>query len=130
VSAPFILEACPPKASLRDLGSLNGTQSMARNAADASPTNPRSRAQNANTPLWNGDPVEVGQATVSIAIAKPVGQPAVIVGIQPGELSELSPENLFTLVFETTARQFITSLVGNLAAPTAKHLIAMPKISC
>jgi hypothetical protein len=103
---------------------------MARNAADASPTNPRSRAQNANTPRWNGDPVEVGQATVSIAIAKPVGQPAVIVGIQPGELSELSPENLFTLVFETTARQFITSLVGNLAAPTAKHLIAMPKISC
>ena len=40
-----------------------------------------------------------GQTTISVAIAKPVGQPAVNAGIQPGELSELSPEDLFALVF-------------------------------
>jgi predicted Ser/Thr protein kinase len=98
----FILEACPPKASLRDLGSLNGTYVNGKKCggrkSGESPEQGAKRQYPA-VELKHGDTLEVGQTTISVAIAKPVGQPAVNAGIQPGELSELSPEQLFHLVF-------------------------------
>ncbi|MEI8313700.1 MAG: FHA domain-containing serine/threonine-protein kinase, partial [Verrucomicrobiota bacterium] len=98
----FILEACPPKASLRDLGSLNGTyvngKKYGARKAGESPEEGAKRQYPA-VDLKNGDIIEVGQTTISVAIAKPVGHDAVNAGIQPGELSELSPDQLFQLVF-------------------------------
>ena len=93
----FILEACPPKASLRDFGSLNGTQVNGKKCGE-SPEQGAKRQYPA-VDLKNGDIIEAGQTTISVAIAKPVGKPAVNAGIQPGDLSELSPEDLFALVF-------------------------------
>jgi hypothetical protein len=98
----FILEACPPKASLRDLGSLNGTyvngKKYGARKAGESPEEGAKRQYPA-VDLKNGDIIEVGQTTISVAIAKPVGHDAVNAGIQPGELSEMSPDQLFALVF-------------------------------
>ncbi|TSA31658.1 MAG: FHA domain-containing protein [Verrucomicrobiaceae bacterium] len=98
----FILEACPPKASLRDLGSLNGTyvngKKYGARKAGESPEEGAKR-QYPTVDLKNGDIIEVGKTTISVAIAKQVGHDAVNAGIQPGELSELSPDQLFQLVF-------------------------------
>lgn len=98
----FILEACPPKASLRDLGSLNGTyvngKKCGARKAGESPEEGGKR-QHPTVDLKNGDIIVVGQTTISVAIDKPAGQPAVNAGIQPSELSELSPDQLFQLVF-------------------------------
>jgi len=94
----FILEACPPKAALRDLGSLNGTyvngKKYGARKAGESPEEGAKRQYPA-VDLKNGDIIEVGQTTISVAIAKQVGHDAVNAGIQPGELSELSPDQLF-----------------------------------
>jgi len=98
----FILEACPPQASLRDLGSLNGTHINGKKCggrkSGESPEQGAKRLYPA-VDLKNGDTIEVGQTTISVAISKRAGQPAVPAGVQPGELSELSPEDLFALVF-------------------------------
>lgn len=98
----FILEACPPKASLRDLGSLNGTyingKKWGGRKKDETPEEGAKRQYPA-VDLKNDDIIEVGQTTITVAIAKQVGHDAVNAGIQPGELSELSPDQLFALVF-------------------------------
>lgn len=98
----FILEACPPKASLRDLGSLNGTYVNGKKCgARKSGESPEQGAkrQYPTVDLKNGDTISVGQTSICVAIAKPLDQPAVHAGIHPGELSELSPEDLWALVF-------------------------------
>ena len=98
----FILEACPPEASLRDLGSLNGTyvngKKWGARKAGESPEEGAKR-QYPTVDLKNGDTIVVGQTTISVTIDTPVGHDAVHAGIQPGELSELSPDQLFQLVF-------------------------------
>ncbi len=98
----FILEACPPKASLRDLGSLNGTyvngECHGGRKAGESPEQ-GARRKHPAVDLKSGDIIEVGQTTILVSIDKPVGKSQVNAGIQPGELSELSPEALFDLVF-------------------------------
>ena len=98
----FILEVCPPQVSLRDLGSLNGTHVNGKKCgarkAGESPEEGAKR-EYPTVDLKNGDTIEVGQTTISVIIAKQVGQPIVQAGIEPGEISELSPEQLFQLVF-------------------------------
>jgi len=114
----FILEACPPKASLRDLGSLNGTYVNGKKCggrkAGESPEQGAKRHYPA-VDLKNGDIIEVGQTTISVAIAKPVGHDAVDAGIQPGELSELSPDQLFALVFGGEKNKGLIEIPGFVA---------------
>ena len=98
----FILEACPPKLALRDLGSLNGTYVNGKKYGarkDGESPEEGAKRLHPTVDLKNGDIIEVGQTAITVAIAKPVGQPAINAGIQPGELSELSPDQLFQLVF-------------------------------
>ena len=98
----FILEACPPKASLRDLGSLNGTyvngKKWGGRNKDETPEE-GAKHQYPIVELQDGDKITVGQTDLSVTIEKGAAQPAVHAGIQPGELSELSPDQLFQLVF-------------------------------
>jgi hypothetical protein len=98
----FILEACPPKASLRDLGSLNGTYVNGKKwGGRKSGESPEEGAKHQYPiiELQNGDKITVGQTDLSITIEKGAAQPAVQAGMNPGELSELSPDQLFQLVF-------------------------------
>ncbi len=98
----FILEACPPKASLRDLGSLNGTyvngEKWGARKAGESPEEGAKR-QYPTVDLKNGDTIVVGDTTISISIDEAIDPAAIHAGIQPGELSELSSGQLFDLVF-------------------------------
>ncbi len=98
----FILEACPPKVSLRDLGSLNGTHVNEKKwGGRKAGESPEQGAKHTYpiVELHHGDKITVGQTDLTVAIEKGAAQPAVHAGIQPGELSELSPEDLFALVF-------------------------------
>ena len=98
----FILEACPPKASLRDLGSLNGTyvngKKWGGRKKDETPED-GAKHQYPIIELQNGDKITVGQTDLSVTVEKGAAQPAVQAGMKPGELSELSPDQLFQLVF-------------------------------
>ena len=98
----FILEACPPKASLRDLGSLNGTHVNGKKwggrKKDETPEE-GAKHQFPVVDLKDGDKITVGQTDLSVTIEKGAAQPAVQAGMKPGELSELSPDQLFALVF-------------------------------
>ncbi len=98
----FILEACPPKASLRDLGSLNGTylngKKWGGRKSGESPEEGAKR-QYPGVEVENGDRVTVGQTELAVAIEKGAAGPVVRAGMQPGDLSELSPDQLFHLVF-------------------------------
>jgi eukaryotic-like serine/threonine-protein kinase len=98
----FLLEACPPKASLRDLGSLNGTYVNGKKWGGRKLSETPEQGAKRQYPavdLHNGDTIEVGQTTILVTIETPVGKDRVDAGVQAGELSELSPEALFDLVF-------------------------------
>ena len=98
----FILEACPPKASLRDLGSLNGTHvnGMKWGGRKIGETPEEgAKHQFPVVDLKDGDKITVGQTDLSVTIEKGAAQPAVQAGMKPGELSELLPDQLFALVF-------------------------------
>lgn len=98
----FILEACPPKASLRDLGSLNGTyvngKKWGGRKKDETPEE-GAKHQFPVVDLKHGDKITVGQTDLSVTIEKGAAKPAVQAGMKPGELSDLSPDQLFALVF-------------------------------
>jgi len=114
----FILEACPPKASLRDLGSLNGTYVNGKRwggrKKDETPEE-GAKHQFPVVDLKDGDKITVGQTELSVTIEHSAAQPAVHAGIQPGELSELSPEQLFHLVFGGEKEKGLLEIPGFVA---------------
>jgi len=98
----FILEVCPPKASLRDLGSLNGTHVNGKKWGGRNKDETPEQGAKHQYPiveLNDGDKISVGQTELSVSIVKDELKPKVQAGIQPGELSALSPDQLFDLVF-------------------------------
>jgi len=98
----FILEAYPPKAVLRDLGSMNGTyvngKSYGGRKAGESPEQGAKRQYPA-VDLKDRDKITVGETELTLKIERTANKPAVKAGMNPGELSELSPNQLFELVF-------------------------------
>jgi len=98
----FIMEVCPPSATLRDLGSLNGTYVNRKKwGGRQTGESPEEGAKHLYpiVELQNGDNITVGQSEISVVIEKDVGQPVVEAEIKPGEIAELSPEKLLNLVF-------------------------------
>jgi len=98
----FVLETCPPRASLRDLCSLSGTyinekKRGGRNAGESPEEGAKHKFPVVE--LNEGDKITVGQTELAVAIEKGTVQPAVEAGIKPGELSEFSPDQLFQLIF-------------------------------
>jgi hypothetical protein len=97
----FILEACPPKVSLRDLGSLNGTYVNGkkwggRNKGESPEQGAKRRFPTVD--LKHGDQISVGQTRIEIIVREDQG-PKIKAEVQAGELSELSPEKLYDLIF-------------------------------
>jgi hypothetical protein len=97
----FILEACPPKVSLRDLGSLNGTYVNGkkwggRNKGESPEQGAKHRFPTVD--LKHGDQISVGQTRIEIIVREDQG-PKIKAEVQAGELSELSPEKLYDLIF-------------------------------
>jgi hypothetical protein len=111
----FILETCPPKASLRDLGSLNGThvngKSCGGRKAGETPDQGAKR-QYPTIELHDQDVIRVGQNEISVSITKAVGADAVAAGLAPGELSELQPDQLFDLIFGDKAKGGLLEIPG------------------
>jgi len=114
----FILEACPPKASLRDLGSLNGTHVNGKKwGGRKSDESPEEGALHKYpiVELQHGDTIAVGQTELAVGIDKGTAQPAVQARMQPGELSELSPDQLFNLVFGGAKNSALLEIPGYVA---------------
>lgn len=92
----------PTQASLRDIGSLDGTYVNGKKWGGRKAGESPAEGAKHKFPvieLNDGDKITVGQTDFAVAIEKGAAQPAVKAGMNPGELSELSPEQLFELVF-------------------------------
>lgn len=98
----FLLEACPPKVSLRDLGSLNGTYVNGRKWGGRKSGETPEQGAKYKFPvveLQDGDKITVGQTEISVLIEPEEAVERVAAGVEPGDISELSPEDLFGLIF-------------------------------
>ena len=98
----FILEANPPTACLRDLGSLNGTHvNGVRFGAREKGETPEqgARRRYPEVALKHGDRIKVGRTELEVCIEQPKEAPRHRVDPQLGDISLLSPEQLAKLIF-------------------------------
>jgi hypothetical protein len=99
----FLLEACPPKAALRDLGSMNGTHVNGKKIGGREKgETPEQGAKRAypSIDLKHGDQIQVGQTRIEVRIQHdPAAGPRVDAALSEGDLSGLSPEAMRRLIF-------------------------------
>ena len=101
----FLLEACPPQASLRDLGSMNGTHVSGKKCGGREKgESPEQGAQRQypNVDLQHGDRITVGKSTIQVRIEAAQIAPGVRqvnAALPEGDLSGLSPEAMHQLIF-------------------------------
>jgi pSer/pThr/pTyr-binding forkhead associated (FHA) protein/tRNA A-37 threonylcarbamoyl transferase component Bud32 len=98
----FILEVSPPHASLRDLGSLNGTHVNAKKCGGREAGETPEQGAKRKYPIidiHDGTAINVGKSSISVAIQQPKQKANIAPGFEVGDLSRLSPEELFGLVF-------------------------------
>jgi hypothetical protein len=98
----FLLEVCPPKASLRDLGSLNGTHINGKKCGGREKgETPEQGAlrQYPGVELKNGDRITVGQSTIEVRVETADQAALVPAALPEGDLSGLSPEAMHRLIF-------------------------------
>lgn len=107
----FILEACPPMASLRDLGSLNGTHVNGKKCGGREKgETPEQGAlrQYPSIDLKNGDRITVGQSTIEVRVETAPDAVAVPAALPEGDLSGLSPEAMRQLIFGSPEKAIFT----------------------
>jgi eukaryotic-like serine/threonine-protein kinase len=103
----FILEACPPQACLRDLGSRNGTYVNGRKCGgrkEGETPEEGAKRQYPEVMLKHGDRIQVGDTTLDVTIRqqqKPVGAPPL--PPSPG-LDELTPQQLADLLLKAAKK--------------------------
>ncbi len=101
----FLLEACPPQASLRDLGSMNGTHVNGKKCGGREKgETPEQGAQRQypSVDLKHGDRITVGKSAIEVRIEAAQNVPGVRqvdAALPEGNLSGLSPEALHQLIF-------------------------------
>jgi eukaryotic-like serine/threonine-protein kinase len=103
----FILEANPPQACLRDLGSLNGTWVNGKKfGAREKGENPEKGAKRRypEVALKHGDRIKVGETELEVSIEQPREAPRHRVDPEAGDLSLLSPAQLAGLIFGSPAQ--------------------------
>ncbi|MCF7732828.1 MAG: protein kinase [Akkermansiaceae bacterium] len=103
----FLLEACPPIASLRDLGSLNGTHVNGRKCGGREKgETPEQGAlrQYPTVTLKNGDRITVGKSTIEVCLEAAPNAAAVPAALPEGDLSRLSPEAMHRLMVAVASR--------------------------
>jgi hypothetical protein len=99
----FILEANPPQACLRDLGSLNGTwvngKKFGSREKGETPEQGAKRRRYPAVTLKNGDRIKVGRTELEVSIEQPKEAPRHRVDPAVGDISLLSPDQLARLIF-------------------------------
>jgi len=107
----FLLEACPPMASLRDLGSLNGTHVNGKKCGGRekgeSPEQGALR-QYPSIDLKHGDRITVGQSTIEVHLESTPEADVVPAALQQGDLSGLSPDAMRQLIFGSPEKAIFT----------------------
>jgi len=96
------LEVSPPHASLRDLGSLNGThvdgkQCGGRKAGESPEEGPSVSTRSLR--FGTEAAIDVGKSRIAVKIQQPTQKLDISAGFEMGDLSKLSPDQLFNLVF-------------------------------
>jgi len=107
----FLLEACPPMASLRDLGSMNGTHVNGKKCGGREKgETPEQGAlrQYPSIDLKDGDRITVGQSTIEIRLESEPDAEVVPAALQEGDLSGLSPEAMRQLIFGSPDKAVFT----------------------
>ena len=107
----FLLEACPPMASLRDLGSLNGTHVNGKKCGGREKgETPEQGAlrQYPSIDLKNGDRITVGKSTIEVRLESAPDADVVPAALQQGDLSGLSPEAMRQLIFGSPEKAVFT----------------------
>jgi serine/threonine protein kinase len=98
----FILEVSPPHASLRDLGSLNGTHVNGKRCGGREDGETPEQGAKRKYPIIeirDGSTIDVGKSSITVAVQQPRQKADIAPGFEVGDLSRLSPEELFGLVF-------------------------------
>ena len=101
----FLLEACPPQASLRDLGSMNGTHVNGKKCGGREKGETPEQGATRQYPsieLKHGDRITVGQSSIEVRIEAAPDTPGVRqvnAALPEGDLSGLSPEAMQQLIF-------------------------------
>ena len=101
----FLLEACPPQASLRDLGSMNGTHINGKKCGGrekGETPEQGAKRQYPSIDLKHGDRITVGQSSIEVRIEAAPDVPGVRqvnAALPEGDLSGLSPEAMQQLIF-------------------------------
>jgi hypothetical protein len=99
----FLLEACPPQAALRDLGSMNGTHINGKKVGGREKgETPEQGAKRTypNIDLKSGDQIQVGQTRIEVRIVEDrAGARQVDAALPEGDLSGLSPEAMYRMIF-------------------------------
>ena len=101
----FLLEACPPQASLRDLGSMNGTHVNGKKCGGREKSETPEQGAKRQYPsidLKHGDRIAVGQSRIEVrteATPDVPGVRQVNAALPEGDLSGLSPEAMQQLIF-------------------------------
>ena len=99
----FLLEACPPKAALRVLGSMNGTHIIGKKIGGREKgETPEDGAKRVypNIDLKHGDSIQVGKTKIEVSLIRDhAGGRQVNAALPEGDLSGLSPEALQRLIF-------------------------------
>ncbi len=107
----FLLEACPPMASLRDLGSMNGTTVNGTKCGGREKgETPEQGAlrQYLSIDLKHGDRITVGQSTIEVRVESTPGNVVVAAALPEGDLSGLSPEAMRQLIFGSPEKAIFT----------------------
>jgi eukaryotic-like serine/threonine-protein kinase len=98
----FLLEAYPPMASLRDLGSMNGTTVNGKKCGGREKgETPEQGAlrQYPSIDLKHGDRITVGQSSIEVRVEIAPGAAAIPAALPEGDLYGLSPEAMHQLIF-------------------------------
>lgn len=104
----FLLEACPPLAALRDLGSLNGTHVNGKKCGGREKgETPEQGAlrQYPSIELKDGDRIIVGQSTIEVRVETAHDAALVPAALPVGDLSGLSPEAMHRLIFGSPEKE-------------------------
>lgn len=107
----FLLEACPPMASLRDLGSMNGTHVNGKKCGGREKgETPEQGAlrQYPSIALRDGDRITVGQSTIDVKVESAPDADAIPAALAEGDLSGLSPEAMRQLIFGSPEKAIFT----------------------
>ena len=107
----FILEACPPMASLRDLGSMNGTHINGKKCGGREKgETPEQGAlrQYPSIVLKDGDTIKVGQSTIQVRLEGSPNEVLVQAALGEADISRLSPEAMRQLIFGSPDKELFT----------------------